>query len=157
MKTAVFVAVLVTMASTVMAQASDGLITKQSPHSVAVTVERFERAASERGMKIFPRYDHSAAALEYDRELPPTVVVAFGNPAYGTPFIAQSPTAGIDFPPKAVVYEDAEGQVWIAYNSADYLFGPIYERHGLEAPDGDAAFYGDLLDELSDQAVAADN
>jgi len=97
------------------------------------------------------------AAAEYDRELPPTVVVAFGNPAYGTPFIAQSPTAGIDFPPKAVVYEDAEGQVWIAYNSAEYLFGPIYERHELEAPDGDAQFYSDLLDELSDQAVAADD
>ncbi len=153
---AVFLAALVTFALPLAAAADDGtgLVAKRSPHSVEVTAERFERAAADRGMKIFPRYDHAEAAREYGQELRPTVVIAFGNPAYGTPFMARNQAAGIDFPPKAVVYEDADGQVWIAYNSAEYLFGPIYERHGLEAPEGDAAFYADLLDSLSDRAVA---
>ena len=32
-----------------------------------------------------------------------------------------SPTAAIDLPLKALVWEDAGGKVWLSYNSAEYL------------------------------------
>lgn len=38
-------------------------------------------------------------------------------------------TAGIDLPVKALAWEDADGRVWLTYNSADWLA----QRHGLGA------------------------
>jgi uncharacterized protein (DUF302 family) len=32
-----------------------------------------------------------------------------------------SPTLAIDLPLKALAWEDADGQVWLSYNSPDYL------------------------------------
>ena len=40
-------------------------------------------------------------------------------------------TTAIDLPMKALVYQDKKGQVWLAYNSADYLAG----RHGIRGKD----------------------
>jgi uncharacterized protein (DUF302 family) len=51
----------------------------------------------------------------------------FGNPKGGTPLMLAAPSAAIDLPMKILVAEDAQGKVWISYNSAEYL----KERHGL--------------------------
>src|SRR5215467_11756265 len=50
------------------------------------------------------------------------------GPQGGTPLVA------IDFAPKALVWEDDQGKVWLSYNSADYLYKTIYPRHGIDAP-----------------------
>ena len=131
----------------------NGILKKQSKYSVKETVERLEAAVRAKGIKVFPRVDHAAAAKQYGLELPPLVVVSFGNPKYGTKFMAREPLAGIDFPPKALVYQDAGGNVWLAYNSSPYLYEVIFKRHGLEYPEGDVAFYAKLLEELTEQAV----
>lgn len=39
------------------------------------------------------------------------------------------PTAAIDLPMKALAWEDAEGKVWLSYNSPELL----HERHGVPA------------------------
>ena len=147
------VAALLSLLGATTAFADDGIRKKSSPFSVTQTADRFEEAARKRGMKVFPRFDHGAAASEYEREMPPAVVVSVGNPKYGTPFMVENPVAGIDFPPKAIVYQDSEGKVWIAYNTADYLYNTIFKRHDLVFPEGDVAFYGNLLDELTSFAV----
>ncbi len=46
------------------------------------------------------------------------------------------PTLAIDFPLKALVWEDAGGKVWLSYNSPAYL-ATIYARHGV-TPDPEA-------------------
>ena len=38
-----------------------------------------------------------------------------------------APSAALDLPLKILVAEDAQGKVWISYNSAEYL----KERHGF--------------------------
>ncbi|MEM7747866.1 MAG: DUF302 domain-containing protein [Pseudomonadota bacterium] len=148
-----FLTLLMTVFFAVPATAK-GLKTKQSPHSVIETVERFEAAAKSKGMKVFPRIDHSTAAKGVDQTMPPTIVVSVGNPKYGTKFMLKNPLAAIDFPPKAVVYQDKDGKVWISYNTSDYLYRTIFERHGLKYPEGDVAFYEKLLEELTDAATA---
>lgn len=135
--------------------ASDGMIAKQSPHSVDATAQRLEDAAKAKGLAVFPRIDHAQAARDVGLEMPPTVVVSFGNPKYGTPLMVENPQAGIDFPPRAIVYEDSAGQVWIAYNSADYFYGTLFERHGLSYTEKEVAGLTALLDGLSDAAVKA--
>ena len=131
-----------------------GIKTKQSPHSIAETVRRFETAAKAKGMRVFPRIDHAAAAKAHGKTMPPTIVVSVGNPKYGTKFMLKNPIAAIDFPPKAVVYEDGDGRVWISYNTSEYLYRTIFARHGLDYPEGDIAFYAKLLEELTNAAIA---
>lgn len=125
-----------------------------SPYSVSVTADRFEAAVREKGMKVFSRYDHSAAATEFGQELRPLVTLAFGNPKYGSPFMATQPEAGIDFPPKVVVYEDTSGAVWIAHNTSDYLYNTIFVRHRLDFPKEDITFFENVLADLLSKTVA---
>lgn len=138
------------------ALSEDGLLRKASPHNFDQTVERFEAAVRAKGLRVFPRVDHAKAAGEYGLEMPPSVVIGFGNPKYGTPFMISNPEAGIDFPPRAVVYEDRNGKVWIAYNSASYLYQHQFSRHGLSYPAGDVDFFRGALEQLTDRAVGTD-
>ncbi len=136
------------------AQSEDhGINRVLSPYSVETTADRFETAVREKGLKVFSRYDHAEAASEFDLELRPLITLAFGNPKYGTPFMAIEPTAGIDFPPKAVVYEDDEGKVWLAYNTSEYLYNTIFARHGLEFPEDHVAFFEGVLNDLVSQTI----
>jgi uncharacterized protein (DUF302 family) len=51
----------------------------------------------------------------------------FGNPKGGTPVMLAAPSSALDLPLKILVSEDAQGKVWLSYNSPQYLT----ERHGL--------------------------
>jgi len=107
-----------------------GLITSSSAHSVDATMDKFESAAKKRGFIVFARLDHAAGAESVGLKMPRSTVIVFGNPRAGTPVFIKTPTVAIDLPLKAMVWEDASGKVFLSYNSAEYLFGTIYVRHG---------------------------
>ena len=135
--------------------ADDGLITKSSRYSVKETVARFEAAVKQReaaGFIVFTEIDHTAAAKKFDLDMRPRTVIVFGNPKLGTPVMVKTPLLAIDVPPKALVWEDGQGKVWLSYNSADYLYKTIYPRHGLDTPPMTAPF-AKALDEMSDYAT----
>ncbi|MDJ0599732.1 MAG: DUF302 domain-containing protein [Crocosphaera sp.] len=124
------------------------LIRTRSKFSAEETADRFEDAVLEKGLKVFPRFDHQQAAEEYGLELDDNIVLMFGNPRYGTPFmVEQNPQAGIDFPPKAQVY-GKDGKVWLAVNSSQYLYEVIFERHGLKFNEGDLVFFENVVNDL---------
>ncbi len=112
------------------AVADDGLITKSSAHSAPATLERLETALKKRGFTIFARLDHSAAAKSKGLTMPFSTVVVFGNPKLGTPAFIRWPKLAIDLPLKMLVWEDKSGKVRLSYNTAAYLLGTIYPRHG---------------------------
>ena len=56
-------------------------------------------------------------------------LLIFGNPKAGTPLMQVQPTVGLDLPLKALIWEDADGRVTIAYNDPQY----VLRRHGLPA------------------------
>jgi len=116
--------------------ADNGLITVQSHHSVKETVARFEEAVRSKeslGFMVFTEIDHAAAAKKFGLTLRPRIVIVFGNPKLGTPVMVKTPTLAIDVPPKALVWEDDQGKVWLTYNSSEYLAKVIYVRHDLPA------------------------
>jgi len=108
------------------AGAAEGLITVKSPHGVKETLDRFESAAKARGLNVFLRLDHAAGAQKIGKTLRSTELLIFGNPQGGTPLMECAQSAGIDLPLKALAWQDASGQVWLAYNDPRYLAG----RHG---------------------------
>lgn len=120
---------LVALAMTVtvgLVSAADGMISIKSPHSAKVTMDRLEDTVKNRGLNVFARIDHAAGATKVGKSLRPTAVLVFGNPQGGTPFMECAQSVGIDLPLKALVWEDAEAQVWIGYNDPAYLA----QRHG---------------------------
>jgi uncharacterized protein (DUF302 family) len=135
--------------------AEDGLITKPSKYSVKETVTRFQAAVKDKeaaGFIVFTEIDHAAAAKKFGIDMRPRTVVVFGNPKLGTPVMVKTPLLAIDVPPKALVWEDDQGKVWLSYNSADYLYKTIYPRHGAEVPPNTAPL-AKLFDEMTDQAT----
>ncbi len=117
-------AVLLAMASS--SWGADGLVMVKSPHSPRHTMDRLEEMAKLRGLAIFARIDHAAAAASVGQLLRPTIVLIFGNPQGGTPFMQCAQTVGIDLPLKALVWQDESGQVWLGYNDPSFLA----QRHG---------------------------
>jgi uncharacterized protein (DUF302 family) len=117
--------------------ADNGLITVQSRYSVKETIARFEAAVKAKeslGFMVFTELDHAAAAAKFGLKMRPRTVIVFGNPKFGTPVMVKTPLLAIDVPPKALVWEDDQGKVWLTYNSAEYLGKTIYARHGLADP-----------------------
>jgi len=109
------------------ATAAEGLVAVKSPYSAKETMSRLESIVKERELKVFAKIDHAAGAATLGKALRPTELLIFGNPAGGTPLMECAQTAGIDLPLKALVWEDASAQVWLAYNDPIYLA----QRHGV--------------------------
>lgn len=111
------------------AQAAQGMVDVRSPHAAKVTMDRLEELVKARGLNVFARIDHAAGAAKIGQTLRPTELLIFGNPQGGTPFMQCAQTVGMDLPLKALVWEDATGQVWLSYNDPAYLA----QRHEVPA------------------------
>jgi uncharacterized protein (DUF302 family) len=109
------------------ASAADGMLVLESPYDAKTTMDRLEEQVEARDLKVFARIDHAAGAAKIGKELRPTELIVFGNPQGGTPFMTCEQTIGIDLPLKALVWEDAEGRVWLGWNDPAF----IAERHGV--------------------------
>jgi uncharacterized protein (DUF302 family) len=108
-------------------QKEEGIVKIPSRHSVDQTVDKLAAILRSKGVTLFALVDHSGEAERAGLKMPPTKLLIFGNPKGGTPLMLAAPSAAIDLPLKILVAEDAQGKVWISYNSVEYL----KERHGL--------------------------
>ena len=107
---------------------SDGIIRKQSQHSVTRTMDKLETLVVSAGFTVFVRMDHAAGAKSVNQSLAPTELLIFGNPKVGSALMSSEASVGLDLPVKVLVWEDEQGRVWLAYNDPRYLA----ERHGIE-------------------------
>ena len=126
----------------------EGMTARPSNHGPKATMDRVAAAVTSRGMTVLARIDHAAAAAKVGLELRPTEVLIFGNPKAGTPLMQAVQTIGIDLPLKALVWQDAAGQTWLAYNDPQWLA----RRHGIDA--GMERVVGAMADALA--AIAQD-
>ena len=99
----------------------NGMIIKSSMNSVTKTIDRLEEVLKSKGITIFLRLDHAAGAQKVGNQLRPTQLLIFGNPKLGSPLMMSKQSIGIDLPLKAVAWEDADGKVWLGYNTPDFL------------------------------------
>jgi uncharacterized protein (DUF302 family) len=106
---------------------NNGIVNKPSKHSVEQTVEALSNILKSNGVAVFALIDHSGEAEKVGLKMRPTKLLIFGNPKAGTPLMLASPSVAVDLPLKLLVWEDAQGKVWVSYNSPEYL----RERHGL--------------------------
>jgi uncharacterized protein (DUF302 family) len=136
--------------------ADPGLITMPSKYSVQETIQRFEaaiRAKSDQGWMVFTELDHATAAIKNGLTLPARTVIVFGNPRAGTPNMQKAPTLAIDVPPKALVWQDDQGKVWLTFNSGEYLQDYVYPRHGLPSNPAAARAFDEFVKHAAEQAT----
>jgi uncharacterized protein (DUF302 family) len=101
---------------------NEGLICVASRRSVVQTMDSLVARLEANGLTVFARIDHGANAAQVGMALRPTQVVIFGNPRAGTTVLMQENQAsGLDLPFRALVWEDADGQVWLTYNDPQWL------------------------------------
>jgi uncharacterized protein (DUF302 family) len=108
-------------------QKEGGIISIPSYHSVDETVDKLKDILQPKQITLFVLIDHSGEAAKVGLKMPPTKLLIFGNPKGGTPLMLAAPSTALDLPLKILVAEDAQGKVWLSYNSPEYL----KERHDL--------------------------
>lgn len=129
--------------------AADGVITVKSNFTVKQTIERLEKVLQEKGMTLFTKIDHAVGAEKADLKLPPATVVLFGNPKVGTQLMQAAPTAALDLPQKALIWQDEKGQVMYSYNDPTYLV----KRHAIKDREKVVTKITKVLDMLAQQAT----
>jgi uncharacterized protein (DUF302 family) len=106
---------------------NNGIVDKPSNHSVDEIVEKLKQILQSKGVTLFATVDHSGEAAKVGMQMPPTKLLIFGSPKAGTPLMLATPSIAIDLPLKILIWEDAQGKVWVSYNSPSYL----QQRHGI--------------------------
>lgn len=145
----IVIAVVSAIATTSTHARSDGIVAKPSAYSVKETIDRLEAIFKSKGMRIFARIDHAAAAKSAGQEVPPTELLIFGTPKIGTPLIQSNIIAGIDLPLKALAYREPDGQVYLVYNHPGYLA----RRHEITNRNKLVSAISRILTNLTDEAV----
>ncbi len=82
----------------------------------AETVRTLEAAIVTAGMTMFAKFDHAANAAAVGLQMPPTVLLVYGNPKGGTPIMNAAPRAALDLPLRVLIREDEAGGVVVAFH-----------------------------------------
>lgn len=104
-----------------------GIISKRGVHSVDDTAEKLKGMLASKGVTLFAIIDHSGEAAKVGMSMRPTKLLIFGDPKAGTPLMLAAPSIALDLPLKILVWEEADGKVWLSYNDLAWL----RERHNL--------------------------
>ena len=117
------------MASMPAHAADSGVVRVKSAYPMAETVTRLKGDVAAKGIRFFQEIDQQRLAAEAGIKVLPSTLLVFGNPPLGTQFLNARPEAGLDWPVRLLVQQDASGQVWAIYT--DFLW--IAKRHGVDA------------------------
>jgi uncharacterized protein (DUF302 family) len=128
-----FSALLAALAVTIPAAAGDdGVVRVRSAYPLEETVARLKKDVAAKGIQFFQEVNQSKLAADAGIKVLPSTLLVFGNPPLGTQFLNARPEAGLDWPVRLLVQQDAQGDVWAVYT--DFLW--IARRHGVS---GEAA------------------
>jgi uncharacterized protein (DUF302 family) len=117
----------VAVAPAAQAKSKDGIVRVKSAHGFRETIDRLKKDIAVKGIRFFAEIDQSELAAESGIKLNPSTLLIFGNPPLGTQFITANPNAGLDWPVRLLVIQNAAGEVWTVYTD----FAWIAARHGI--------------------------
>jgi uncharacterized protein (DUF302 family) len=130
--------------------ADDGIVKFKSSYPMAETIARMKKDISEKGIKFFDEIDQAKLAADAGITLLPSTLLVFGNPPLGTLFITADPDAGLDWPVPVLVYQDAKGDVWVAYTD----FAWIRARHGIDNRDKEFNMASEVITSITSTVKA---
>ena len=105
----------------VASEKAHGVVRVQSAFGFDDTVTRIKADIAGKGIRFFTEIDQAGLAKSADIDLKPSKLLIFGNPPLGAQFLTSNPYAGLDWPVRILVTQDANGRVWVAYTDFAYI------------------------------------
>ena len=112
------------------ARGTEGIVLVPSALDVKMTMDKLQKALTEKGVTVFARVDHAAGAKSIGQTIRPMELIVFGNPKLGTPLIQKNPEIGLDLPVKILVFQAENATTYIAYTDPVFLT----KRYGITEP-----------------------
>jgi uncharacterized protein (DUF302 family) len=109
----------------------DGIVRVKSAYPMRETIARLKQDIASKGIRFFSEIDQSQLAAGAGVKLRPSTLLVFGNPPLGTLFLKSNPNAGLDWPVRLLVTEEAKGDVWAVYTD----FAWLARRHRITTRD----------------------
>jgi uncharacterized protein (DUF302 family) len=128
----------------------DGIVRVKSAYDMTETLKRLKKDVADKGIVFFSEIDQAKLAADAGVTLLPSTLLLFGNPPLGTLFITSDPDAGLDWPVRLLVYQDANGQVWVVYTD----FAWIARRHGIANRDKEFDMASEVIVSITSTVVA---
>ncbi|MFM5886284.1 MAG: DUF302 domain-containing protein [Novosphingobium sp.] len=91
------------------------------------TIVRLKSDVQAKGIRLFDQIDQAALGAQAGLPVQRSTLVIFGNPPLGVQFLQSSPYAGLDWPVRMLVFEDANHKVWVSWTR----FDAIARRYGM--------------------------
>jgi len=114
-------------ASSVAAAPARGVLRQVSGHDFDDTIRRIRADLGTKNIPIFAEIDQQRLGAGANLPIRRSTLILFGNPPLGVQFLQANPLAGLDWPVRMLVTEDADGRVWIAWT--DFAF--IADRYAI--------------------------
>jgi uncharacterized protein (DUF302 family) len=138
-------AIMASVPQTARAAEGDGIIKFKSAYDMPETIARMKKDIADKGIMFFDEIDQSKLAADAGIKLLPSTLLVFGNPPLGILFLTSDPNAGLDWPVRLLVYQDADGNVWVAYTD----FAWIAERHGITNRDKEFKMASEVISSIT--------
>jgi len=138
-------AIMASMPQAALAAQDDGIIKFKSAYDMPETIKRLKKDVADKGIMFFDEIDQSKLAADAGVKLLPSTLLVFGNPPLGTLFLTSDPDAGLDWPVRLLVYQDANGGVWVAYTD----FAWIAKRHGITNRDKEFKMASEVISSIT--------
>lgn len=106
---------------------AQGVLKLKSANDFETTIAHIKADVAAKGVMWFTAIDQQQLADGAGIKLRRSTLVLFGNPPLGIQFLTANPLAGLDWPVRMLVSEDADGTVWIAWSD----FAWVAKRYGI--------------------------
>ncbi|MFM9853137.1 MAG: DUF302 domain-containing protein [Sphingomonadaceae bacterium] len=106
---------------------AQGVLRVKSLYGIDETVERLKADIAAKGIKFFTEIDQSQLGAGANIAIRPSKLILFGNPPLGVQFLTANPYAGLDWPVRMLILQEADGSVSVAWTD----FGYIAKRYSI--------------------------
>ena len=128
---------------------AEGVVRIRSSHDFDATLTRLKAAIASKGVRYFDAIDQQALGAEAHLAIGKSVIVRFGNPPLGVQVLQANRYAGLDWPVRMLVVEEADGSSWLAWTD----FGFIAKRYGITAQDAQFRMATEVASAIANEAA----
>ena len=98
-----------------------GVLRIKSAYGLEETIARLKSDIAAKGIRFFADIDQSQLGAAANIPIRPSRLILFGNPPLGVQFLSANPYAGLDWPVRMLVLEEADGSVSVAWTDFAYV------------------------------------
>jgi uncharacterized protein (DUF302 family) len=100
-----------------------GVLRITSRYGIDETIDHLKADIAAKGIKFFAEIDQSQLGAGANITIRPSKLILFGNPPLGVQFLSANPYAGLDWPVRMLVLQEADGSVSVAWTDFGYIAG----------------------------------